>query len=99
MQIEGVCDNYSDRGDDFFKRLDGAGGWPASYKYASFYHSISMSNRTVEFGNEYMRTGWWTTRYESDDYYWWKISESKKQEIRKKFGKELVSKIRDLVRT
>lgn len=56
---------------EFFKRIDSLGGWPAGMRYVSFEHTDA---RLCQFGNEYMNTGWWTTIFEADDFYRWKLS-------------------------
>ena len=79
----------SDEDEEFFARVDEYGGWPLGMKYVSFFHSGPVGPRKCEFGNDYLRTGWWTTVYSSDDYYWWKISETRKLAFRKQILREL----------
>lgn len=55
----------------FLARIDEFGGWPVGKKYVSFAHN---DERECEFGNDYLRTGWWTTICDSDEYYRWKLS-------------------------
>jgi hypothetical protein len=93
--IAGVYDNHSDRPKDFFERLDKCGGWPVGYKFASFYHSVSSKEREVRFGNEKLRTPFWTTRYEADDYYWWKVSGPRKVVIARKIRREFASEMKN----
>jgi len=94
MEIEDVYDNLSDKPQDFFERVEKAGGWPIGYKYASFYHSVSNNGRDVMFGNERLREPYWTTRYDADDYYWWKISGAKKAVIASKIRRQFADEMR-----
>lgn len=74
---------WGDKDEQFFARVDAYGGWPVGMKYVSFYHSGPGGPRECEFGNTYLRTEWWTTVYQADDYYRWKLSP------------EAIAKIRD----
>lgn len=78
-----------DKDDEFFARVDEYGGWPLGMKYVSFFHSGPAGPRKCEFGNDYLRTGWWTTVYSADDYYWWKVSNSRKELFKKRIFHEL----------
>ncbi len=70
---------WTESEDDFFTRVDKVGGWPSDKKYVSFLHS---DERKCEFTEHYLRTEWWTTVYSCDDYYWWKVSTSRKEDIK-----------------
>lgn len=68
---------WGEKKEAFFARVDEYGGWPLGMKYVSFYHSGPVSTppgRECQFSNEYRRDGWWTTIFEADDYFRWKLS-------------------------
>jgi hypothetical protein len=68
---------WGEKNDAFFRRIDEYGGWPVGMRYVSFFHEGPVSQipgRRCEFGNQYLRDGWWTTICEADDYYRWKLS-------------------------
>ena len=79
--------------DDFMLAIDDTGGWPVGYKYVSFYHAAEYSGRYCRFTNNYLRTGWWTTVCSSDDYYFWKLSTEKKDEIMKEARRQLIRQL------
>ena len=58
----------------FFLRVDKFGGWPLDKKYVCFFHSFEPFGRKCEFGNEPLRTEWWTVVCSVDEYLWWKLS-------------------------
>ena len=74
----------------FLERVDKCGGWKRGTKYVSFYHD---GKRECVFGNDYLRTEWWTTICDIDEYLWWKISDIHKAKIkaivRKEFSNEI----------
>ena len=78
---------------DFFERIDYFGGWPVGNKFVSFEHS---ETRKCIFGNEYLNTGWWTTICNSDDYYYWKLSDKKIKEIEDNAINVIIRKLRNL---
>jgi len=78
---------------DFMHAIDKTGGWPVGYTFVSFYHSAEYSGRYCIFTNNYLRTEWYTTICSSDDYYYWKLSKTKKNEILKEARKELISQL------
>lgn len=75
----------------FFARIDQFGGWPVGMKYVSFAHS---DERECEFGNHYLRTGWWTTIATADDYYRWKLSPEAMKKIEKEIRDRIAMEIR-----
>lgn len=88
--------SHSDR-NDVFKRIDAIGGWPPDKKYLSMSHA--SDERGCIFTDEYLRTEWWTTVVEADDYYFYKLSDKKIKEIQNKaiqdLASNLISKYRD----
>ena len=60
---------YSDAA--FFELIDKCGGWPVGYKYVGFEHT---DERKAGFSNSPFNTGYWTTLFNVDDYYMWKLS-------------------------
>ena len=73
--------------DSFFKEIDRLGGWPVGAKYVSFEHN---DERRCVFGNNYLRTGWWTTVAEADDYYIWKLSPDAYRKIEQQVKRNLL---------
>ncbi len=69
-----------DSDDVFFSRIDAYGGWPVGKKYVMFYHAGERI-RPCEFGDNYVRNGWWTTTHSADDYYLWKLSAGAKEKL------------------
>ena len=55
----------------FFELIDKCGGWPIGYKYVGFEHTDA---RKAGFSNSPFNTGYWTTLFNVDDYYMWKLS-------------------------
>ena len=82
---------------DFFQRIDEYGGWPIDKKYLSVEHTVEI-NRQCVFGNEKLRTGWWTTIYNIDDYLWWKMSPEGKKRYIKEANESLRDKLRNFIR-
>jgi hypothetical protein len=82
--------------DCFFKRVEELGGWPMDQAFVSIFHSIN-SKRPCEFGNQDLRTGWWTTIYSRDDYLWWKLSEPFKSELKAKHFQQFKQQIARMV--
>lgn len=64
---------------EFFQRIDSCGGWPLGMRFISIFHDGPGKGRRCAFGNQRLRTDWWTTICEADDYYWWKLSPDGKQ--------------------
>lgn len=79
---------YSDEA--FMQDIDATGGWPVGYQFVSFYHAASYDGRVCIFGNQELRTPWWTTVLSSDDYYWWKISKEGKQQCYKEARQQVI---------
>lgn len=84
---------WGDKDHEFFARVDKYGGWPVGMKYVSFYHSGPAGPRECEFGNEYLNTGWWTTVFEADDYYRWKLSDKAIAKIRAEERKAIIRQL------
>ncbi|MBV6512548.1 MAG: hypothetical protein FMNOHCHN_02056 [Ignavibacteriaceae bacterium] len=80
----------------FFEEIDKTGGWPVGFKFVSFYHGDKDEERVCKFGNLYLREPWWTTICDSDEYYFWKLSDSKKKELVNKVKQELINSIRNI---
>jgi hypothetical protein len=68
--------------DDFFKRLDALGGWPAGKLYVTMIHTVD-TKRPCIFTDKPMHDEWYTTFHSADDYYWWKISPAGKDNFRR----------------
>lgn len=85
---------WCEKDEIFFARIDEYGGWPLGHRYVSSAHS---EERECIFGNEYLNTGWWTTLFEVDDYYWWKISEARKAKIENETRRRFAQQIRQYV--
>jgi hypothetical protein len=64
--------------EQFFEAIDKAGGWPLGYRYVGFEHT---EDRRAGFSNIPICHGYWTTLYNSDDYYFWKLSDEAKRKI------------------
>lgn len=79
--------------EEFFPLIDATGGWPVGYQYVSFFHDGPTGNRYCQFTTYPLRTGWWTTICSADDYYYWKISDTKKAEIREQARRQLINKL------
>lgn len=80
--------------DQFMHQVDATGGWPLGYRCVGFRHTTA---RECTFSNSSANDGWWTYMYSSDDYYWWKISEARKSEIRTDNERGLLRKIERLI--
>lgn len=80
----------------FFEEIDKTGGWPVGYKYVLFYHGMKDEGRVCKFDNSGYNTEWWTKVCNSDDYYWWKLSDSKKKELINKAKQELINSIQSI---
>lgn len=79
---------------DFFQAIDETGGWPVGYTHVSFYHAVENSGRVCKFGMRDLRLPYWTTICTSDDYYYWKLSQSKRDEILKLARQQLIRQLR-----
>lgn len=78
----------------FFKMIDFLGGWPVNAKSVVLRH---QDNRACYFSTDKdIRNGWNTSIVTDDEYYWWKLSETKKNEFRKeiygRIGQDFLSK-------
>ena len=82
--------------DDFMTAIDNTGGWPVAYKFVQFFHGDWYTGRTCVFTNSGANTEWWTTVCTADDYYWWKISEVKKAEVKKEIRRQLISQLQTM---
>ncbi len=80
--------------DEFMRAIDATGGWPVGYTHVSFYHAVEYKGRYCQFTTFPLRTGWWTTVCSADDYYYWKLSDSKKAEILKEARQQLIRQLR-----
>jgi hypothetical protein len=78
-----------------FQKIQDTGGWPAGRPFLSFYHTTD-SDRMCEFTTQRLRTEWWTTFLVEDDYLWWRISKSRKAQIRREIIQEFKLKIAGL---
>jgi hypothetical protein len=79
--------------DDFLEAIDVTGGWPVGYKYVSFYHAAEYSGRYCKFTNDGTNSGWWTVVCNEDDYHWWKLSGSKKEEVFNEARRQLIRQL------
>ena len=59
----------------FFTRLDSLGGWPLGRQYCIVQHCCE-SQRPCYFSNRRLHDEWNSTLCSSDEYYWWKISDT-----------------------
>lgn len=78
--------------EDFLKRIDEFGGWPYNAKSVVLKHN---DERSCYFSiSEDVRNEYNTSICTSDDYYWWKLSQKRKdkheQEIRYKIGMSIL---------
>ena len=80
--------------EEFLPEIDKTGGWPSGYTYVSFYHDGPCGDRYCVFTNTPLRTGWWTTVCSADDYYYWKLSDTKKAELLKQARNQLIGQLR-----
>jgi len=77
--IPGLRHDYAGLDDsEFFKKIDECGGWPVGFQYVGFEHT---DVRAAGFSNSCHNTGWWTTLFNADDYYIWKLSPKALQAI------------------
>jgi hypothetical protein len=84
---------WCEKDDDFFKRIDRFGGWPPGMRFVAFHHS---EERECKFVSQYLHDGWWTTICDSDEYYYWKLSEKKITEIENNAIEKIIKKLRHL---
>lgn len=84
---------WCESADDFFTRVEVSGGWPMHCRYVSTYHSLERE-RECRFGNDYLRTEWWTTAYSRDDYLWWKLSAERKKVEADKVRAQFAAQVR-----
>jgi hypothetical protein len=66
----------------FAARIDATGGWPLGYSHVSFLHGPD-DNWWCTFTDGRAHNEWWSVVMSADEYYWIKISDAKKAEIRK----------------
>ncbi len=59
--------------DTLFDRVDTYGGWPQDKRYLIMQHVVGLK-RPCYFSTVSKRNSYNTTLYNSDKYYWWKIS-------------------------
>jgi len=85
-----LCHEWCETDDSFFKKVDECGGWPLNKKYVMYHHS---EDRRCEFADEYVRNGWWTTLYSTDDYYKWKLSKKAIDEIKLEARREIIREL------
>lgn len=77
--IPGLRHEYASVSDDkFFGAIDVTGGWPVGFKFVGFEHT---SGRAAGFCNSSQNDGWWTVVASADDYYLWKLSPARLQQI------------------
>ena len=84
--------------EDFFKKIEGNGGWPLDKRYVSVFHTVDIK-RECSFDNKSLRNEWWTTLYDVDDYLWWKMSPDGKKKFVKQENESLRDKLRAFVRS
>jgi len=80
--------------EDFLAEIEKTGGWPEGYTHVSFFHDGPGGDRYCKFTAYPLRTGWWTTVATADDYYYWKLSDTKKAEIMKQARQQLIRRLR-----
>jgi len=71
LMVKGLHYAWGMNDEKLFALIDQLGGWPVGYKYVGFEHT---DEREAGFSNNPNNTGWWTTIFEADDYYLWKLS-------------------------
>ena len=74
--VETLCD-----------KIDKCGGWNPEAVSVKFYHGDS---RTLRFSQDCFNSGYWTVCLTRDEYYWHRLSDSRKKE----FEDDLRRKIR-----
>jgi hypothetical protein len=82
MSEEKLNHVWCESDDKFFLRIDKCGGWPLGKKYVAFKHS---EGRECEFVDRPIRSGMWTSVASADDYYWWKVSQKKRDELKQEY--------------
>jgi len=80
--------------EEFLAEIARTGGWPEGYTYVSFFHDGPSGDRYCKFTTYSLRTEWWTTVATADDYYYWKLSDTKKAEILKEARQQLIRQLR-----
>ena len=80
--------------EDFLAEIEKTGGWPEGYTHVSFFHDGPAGDRYCQFTTYPLCTGWWTTVATADDYYYWKLSNTKKAEILKEARQQLIRQLR-----
>lgn len=80
--------------EEFLAEIEKTGGWPQGYTHVSFFHDGPDGDRYCKFTTHVLRTGWWTTVATSDDYYYWKLSDAKREEILKQAKMHLIKQLR-----
>lgn len=78
--------------DEFLSEVDATGGWPVGCLYVRFFHDDQRQclftddpiNRCPEY---------WTTVCSADDYYWWKLSDKRKEKERAEMLKKPIMDI------
>lgn len=92
---------YWSRGEDeniFFKRVDEEfGGWPHNAKSVVYRHTGEEPRYCYFCLVENVRDEWNTSFFTADDYYWWKISQNKKQEIKKLMFSKLAQQLQNFI--
>lgn len=77
----------------FFKRIEECGGWPHNAKSVVYRHTVELERPCYFSILKNVRDEWNTSVYNSDEYYWWKISEDAKEKIKNSFWKEFKNKL------
>lgn len=84
---------FGDTKEVFFKRIDEFGGWPHNAKSVVYQHTGELERSCYFSVLENIRDEWNTSVFNSDEYYWWKISENQKEKIKNSFEKEFQNKL------
>lgn len=82
--------------EDFLRRIDSAGGWPAGYDVVCYGEYLGNGVRKCFFENTSSKINWRAVICTSDEYYWWKLSDSKKAEVVREAKTQLIQKINGL---
>ncbi len=73
--------SYIKDDEKFLRMIDFLGGWPVNAKSVVLQH---QTNRACYFSaDKDVRNGWNTSIVTADEYYWWKLSDTKKDRFRK----------------
>jgi hypothetical protein len=76
VRRELVHTSFRLKDEDFYQMIDDTGGFPAEFKYVSFFHDGPTGDRYCKFTNTRLHTGWWTTICDRGQYSAWKFKQN-----------------------